>query len=191
MDGNRGPRTCPEPSPRRSRHFEPDRLLHLFATDAYTVHRLVYETCAGEDGRRFLYAPFVLAGHLHAVFVRPFDVPTRFAAGQAFEMTLRAMPAVKSSGRRRSIGAARSKDPLRLRWLEARARAHGFALLAVPRMRIERVRLEGAKRPFGFTACIYRVPVRITDARRFTRAYTHGVGQGRAWGCAMPILCEA
>ena len=59
--------------------------MHLFATDAYTVHRLVYETYAGEDGRRFLYAPFVLTAHLHAVLVRPFDVATRFAAGQAFE----------------------------------------------------------------------------------------------------------
>lgn len=166
-------------------------MVRLLAADGYDIHRLVYAMFAGKDGRDFLYAPWVLAGHLHAVFVRPFDVATRFAAGQVFEMTLRAMPAVKSSGRRRSIGAARSNDPLRLRWLEARARAHGFALLAVPRMRIERVRLEGAKRPFGFTACIYRVAVRITDARRFTRAYTHGVGQGRAWGCGMPILREA
>ena len=170
---------------------ESDRMVRLLAADGYDVHRLVYATFATAGARDFLYAPFVLAGDLHIVFVRHFDIETRFAEGQAFSLTLRAMPAVKVRGRRRSIGAARSKEPLRLRWLEARAREHGFALLAAPEMRIERVRLEAARRPFAFNACIYRVPVRVTDALRFTRAYAGGVGQGRAWGCGMPILREA
>ena len=157
---------------------EPDRLVRLRATDGYDVHRLIYETFATQDGRDFLYAPFAVAGDLHAVFVRRLDVQTRFVAGMEFVLTLRAMPAVKMAGRRRSIGAARTKDPLRLRWIEARARAHGFTLLAAPEMHIERVRLEAAKRPFGFNACVYRVAIRITDAVRFTRAYTRGIGQG-------------
>ena len=169
---------------------EPDRLVRLLATDGYDVHRLIYEAFATGGGRDFLYAPFAVDGDLHAVFVRRLDVATCFAAGFEFSMTLRAMPAVKMAGRRRSIGAARSKDALRLRWIDARAREHGFTLLAAPEMCVERVRLEAAKRPFGFNACIYRVPIRVTDAARFTRAYTHGIGQGRAWGCAMPILRE-
>ena len=168
----------------------PDQLVRLLATDGYDVHRLIYQTFATGDGRDFLYAPFAVAGDLHAVFVRRFDVATRFAAGMEFAMTLRAMPAVKTAGRRRSIGASRTKDRLRLRWIEARAREHGFALLAAPEMRVERVRLETAKTPFGFNACIYRAPIRVTDAVRFTRAYTRGIGQGRAWGCAMAILRE-
>ena len=124
------------------------------------------------------------------MFVRRLDVATRFAEGMAFEMTLRAMPTVKCGGRRRSIGASRSKDGLRMRWIEARAREHGFTLLATPQLGVERVRLEGAKRPFGFNACVYRVRVRVADAARFTRAYTRGIGQGRAWGCGMAILHE-
>lgn len=175
---------------RRSAAFEPDRVLRLRAADGYDVHRLIYESFATEHGRDFLYAPFVLEGNRHAVFVRRFDVATRFAEEMEFRMTLRAMPTVKANGRRRSIGAARSKDPMRLRWLEARATERGFALLAAPEMRVERVRLEAARRPFAFNACIYRVVVRVTDAVRFTRAYTRGVGQGRAWGCAMAILRE-
>ena len=110
----------------------PDQLVRLLATDGYDVHRLIYQTFATGDGRDFLYAPFAVAGDLHAVFVRRFDVATRFAAGMEFAMTLRAMPAVKTAGRRRSIGASRTKDRLRLRWIEARAREHGFALLAAP-----------------------------------------------------------
>ena len=171
--------------------MEPDQCVRLLAADGYDVHRLVYATCATGGVRDFLYAPFVLDGSLHAVFVRRFDVPTRFTEGMAFQMTLRAMPAVKANGRRRSIGASRWKDSLRLRWLEARARAHGFTLLDAPQMRVERVRLERARLPFGFNACLYRVPVRVDDALRFARAYTRGIGQGRAWGCGMVILHEA
>ena len=177
------PSTTSAPSP-----APPDRIVHLLATDGYAIHRLVYAAFATAGGRDFLYAPFALGGALHEVYVRRFDVATRFAAGHEFEMRLRALPTVKSLGRARSIGAARSKDALRRRWLDARAAAHGFTLLEAPRMRTERVRLETAKRPFAFNACRYRVAIRVTDAVRFTRAYTRGVGQGRAWGCAMPML---
>lgn len=173
---------------RPSPAFAPDRVVRLLATDGYAVHRLVYGAFASAGARDFLYAPFARDGALHEVFVRRFDVATRFAAGDEFEMRLRAMPTMKRAGRRRSIGAARSKDAHRTRWLRARAAEHGFTLLDTPRMRIERVRLETAKRPFAFNACIYRVALRVTDAVRFTRAYTGGIGQGRAWGCAMPML---
>ena len=158
----------------------PDQVVRLLATDGYDVHRLIYEAFVTAGGRDFLYAPFAVGGGLHAVFVRRFDVQTRFAAGMQFAMTLRAMPAVKANGRRRSIGAARAKDALRLRWIEARARERGFTLLATPEMRVERVRLEAAKRPFAFNACIYRVPIRVTDAVRFTRRLhpRHRTGQG-------------
>ena len=175
---------------RRLAAVEPDRFVRLLAADGYEVHRLVYATFAAGGVRDFLYAPFLLDGCLHAVFVRRFDVPTRFAEGMEFQMTLRAMPAVKANGRRRSIGVSHAKDSLRLRWIEARASEHGFTLLAAPEMQLERVRLEAARRPFGFNACIYRVPVRVVDAVRFTRAYTRGVGQGRAWGCGMALLRE-
>ena len=90
--------------------------------------------------------------------------------------------------RRRSIGAARSKDSLRLRWIHARACENGFRLLSEPEMRVERVRLEEAKVPFAFNACIYRAPIRVTGSAKFTRAYTRGLGQGRAWGCGMIVL---
>ena len=106
-------------TPARSGAFEPDRVVHLVAADDYRVHQ-----------RGFLFAPLALIGGVHAVLVRPFDVATRFAEGQEFRMLLRAMPAVKCAGRRRSIGAARAK----------------------------RVRLEGTRRPFGFDACVYRPP---------------------------------
>ena len=111
----------------------PDQVVRLLATDGYDVHRLIYEAFVTGGGRDFLYAPFAVGGGLHAVFVRRFDVQTRFAAGMQFAMTLRAMPAVKANGRWRSIGAARAKDGLRLRWLEARARERGFTLAGDPR----------------------------------------------------------
>ena len=160
----RGPAPPRASATRPSAAFDPDRVVHLLATDGYAIHRLVYAAFATGGARDFLYAPFALGGALHEVVVRRFDIATRFAAGDEFEMRLRALPTVKSRGRARSIGAARSKDALRRRWLEA------------------------AKRPFAFNACRYRVAIRVTDAVRFTRAYTGGVGQGRAWGCAMPML---
>ena len=40
-----------------------------------------YEAFVTGGGRDFLYAPFAVDGGLHAVFVRRFDVQTRFAAG--------------------------------------------------------------------------------------------------------------
>lgn len=181
-----GPVACD----RRHAAAEPDQCLRLLAADGYGVHRLVYATFASAGVRDFLYAPYSVAETAYVVFVRRIDLRTHFAQGMAFEMTLRAMPTVKCSGRRRSIGASRAKDGLRMRWIEARARAHGFTLLATPRLCVERVRLEGAKRPFGFNACIYRVPIRLTDPDRFTRAYTRGIGQGRAWGCGMVMLHE-
>ena len=184
----RGPAPPRASATRPSAAFDPDRVVHLLATDGYAIHRLVYAAFATGGARDFLYAPFALGGALHEVVVRRFDIATRFAAGDEFEMRLRALPTLKSRGRARSIGAARSKDALRRRWLDARAAEHGFTLLEAPRMRIERVRLEAAKRPFAFNACRYRVAIRVTDAVRFTRAYTGGVGQGRAWGCAMPML---
>ena len=164
--------------------------MRLLATDGYHIHRLVYGAFASDAGRHFLYAPFVVAGTQYVVFVRPSDVETRFAEDQVFEMRLRAMPTVKSGGRRRSIGTSRSKDGLRMRWIEARAREHGFTLQAAPQMRVERVRLESAKTPWGFNVCHYGVPIRLIDPARFTRAYTRGIGQGRAWGCGMVILNE-
>ena len=57
-------------------------------------------------------------------------------------------------------------------------------------MQVERVRLEEAKVPFAFNACIYRAPIRVTESANFTRAYTRGLGQGRAWGCGMIVLRE-
>ena len=170
--------------------FDPDRVIRLIATDGYHVHRLIYEALAKDGIRDFLFAPFSVSGGLHAVLVRPGNVRTRFTEGQRFHMTLRAMPSVKMAGRRRSIGAGRSKDSLRLRWIHARARENGFRLRSEPEMRVERVRLEDAKIPFAFNACIYRAPICVTDAGKFTRAYTRGLGQGRAWGCAMIILRE-
>ena len=170
--------------------FEADRLVRLLATDAYDLHRLVYLAFARDGVRDFLFAPLRVSGELHEVLVRSGAVATRFAQGHEFDLTLRAMPAVKHAGKRRSIGAARVKDPLRRRWIHARAREHGFELLADPEMQVERVRLEAAKRPFGVNACRYRAPVRVTEAGRFTRAYARGLGQGRAWGCGMMILAE-
>ena len=175
---------------RRWRAFPPDRIVRLLATDGYHIHRLVYGAFARDAGRDFLYAPFAIAGTEHVVLVRRSDVETRFAEDQVFEMRLRAMPAVKSGGRRRSIGVSRAKDRLRVCWIEARAREHGFTLQAAPQMRVEHVRLESSKSPWGFNACHYRAPIRLTDPARFTRAYTRGIGQGRAWGCGMVILHE-
>ena len=171
--------------------FAPDRIVRLVATDGYQIHRLIYEALAKDGVRDFLFAPFAVDGGLHAVLVRSSDVGTRFAEGQRFQMTLRAMPSVKTAGRRRSIGAARSKDSLRLRWIHARARENGFTLLSDPEMRVERVRLEEAKIPFAFNACIYRAPIRISEPEKFTRAYVRGLGQGRAWGCGMIVLRDA
>ena len=57
---------------------------------------------APPGARDFQYAPFALEGALHEVYVRRFDVATRFAAGHEFEMRLRALPTVKSGGRPRS-----------------------------------------------------------------------------------------
>ena len=171
--------------------FEPDRVVRLVAHDGYHVHRLIYATLATRGVRDFLFAPFAVDGDVYAVLVRPLGVETHFAEGQRFHLTLRAMPAVKHGGKRRSIGASRSKDSLRLRWIRSRADESGFRLLADPRMRVERIRLEDAKIPFGFNSCLYQAPIRITDPAPFTRAYTRGVGQGRAWGCGMMILREA
>ena len=137
-----------EPIPAgRSAAFERDRVVRLVAGDGYHVHRLIYEALAKDGVRDFLFAPFAATGGLHVVLVRSRDAKTSFAEGQRFRMTLRAMPSVKSDGRRRSIGAGRSKDSLRLRWIRARGRENGFDLLAEPEMQVERVRLEEAKPP--------------------------------------------
>ena len=178
------------PNNHRSRAFAPDQIVRLLATDGYHIHRLVYGAFTSDAGRQFLYAPIAVAGTEHVVLVRRSDIETRFAEDQKFEMRLRAMPTVKSGGRRRSIGVSRAKDQLRVRWIEARARARGFTLQATPQMRVERVRLESARTPWAFNACHYRAPIRLTDPARFTRAYTRGIGQGRAWGCGMVILHE-
>ena len=138
----------------RSAAFDRDQVVRLIATDGYQVHRLIYEALAKDGVRNFLFSAYPAAGGLHVVLVRSCDVRTSFADGQRFHMTLRAMPAVKMAGRRRSIGAAPSKDSLRLRWIHARARDNGFTLLSEPEMQVERVRPEEAKVPFAFNACI-------------------------------------
>ena len=170
--------------------FEPDRVVGVLATDGYHVHQLVYATFARGGVRRFLFCPVAVSGPAYRVRVRPCDIETRFAEGQEFLMALRALPTVKAAGKRRSIGRARAKDPLRLRWIRVRAREHGFALRSEPGLRVERVRFEAARLPFGVTVCTYRAQVRVTDAAKFARAYTRGIGQGRAWGCGMMILTE-
>ena len=170
--------------------LEPDRMVRLFAADDYQVHRLVYALFARDGVRDFLFSSVAVSGSSHQVLVRRVGVATCFREGQQFDMELRAMPSVKRAGRRRSIGAARAKDSLRLRWLGARAKEHGFELRSAPEMWLERIRLEQAKTPFAVNACIYRARVRVIDSGRFARAYTRGVGQGRAWGCGMMILGE-
>ena len=175
---------------RRSPAFEPDRVVGVLATDGYHVHQLVYATFARGGARRFLFCPVAESGAAYRVRVRPCDIETRFAQGQEFLMDLRAMPTVKTGGKRRSIGRARAKDPLRLRWICARAREHGFALRSEPELRVARLRFEAARVPFGVNVCTYRARVRVTDAAKFSRAYTRGIGQGRAWGCGMMILTE-
>ena len=170
--------------------FDEDCVLRLLAADGYELHRLVYEAFACEGERGFLFAPVAVRGRDHRVLVRPRDIATCFAHGQRFDLTLRAVPTVKHAGRRRSIGAARERDPLRLRWIHARARERGFRLLDEPEMWVERVRIGRPPRPFSFNACLYRARIAVTEPGRFTRAYTDGLGQGRAWGCGMLILAE-
>ena len=174
----------------RSAAFEPDRVVGVLATDGYHVHQLVYATFARGGARRFLFCPVAVAGPAYRVRVRPCDVETCFADGQEFRMVLRAMPTVKTAGKRRSIGRARAKDPLRLRWIRARAREHGFALWSEPELRVERVRFEAARIPFGVNVCTYRARVRVTDVAKFACAYARGIGPGRAWGCGMMILTD-
>ena len=174
----------------RSPAFEPDRVVGVLATDGYHLHQLVYATFAHGGARRFLFCPVAVAGPAYRVRVRPCDVETCFADGQEFLMVLRAMPTVKTGGKRRSIGRAGAKDPLRIRWIRARAREHGFAVRSEPELRVERVRFEAARIPFGVNVCTYRARVRVTDAAKFSRAYTRGIGQGRAWGCGMMILAD-
>jgi len=170
--------------------FDADLELRVLAADGYELHRLVYAALTRGGERHFLFATVEVRGHAHRVLVRPRHLATRFVVGQRFELTLKALPTVKDAGRRRSIGAARARDPLRLRWIHARAREHGFALLDPPRTRVERVRIAKPGRPFVFNACRYQAPVGVTDRAKFTRAYLRGIGQGRAWGCGMMILTE-
>lgn len=90
--------------------FEPNRVVRLVARDGYHIHRLIYEALATRGVRDFLFAPFAAAGDVYAVLVRPSGVETRFAEGQRFHLTLQAMPTGKQGGKRRGIGASRSKD---------------------------------------------------------------------------------
>ena len=170
--------------------FDEDTVLRLIAADHYELHRLVYEALAHVGERDFLFAPAAVRARARRVLVRPFRIETRFRVGQRFDMRLRALPTVKYESRRRSIGAAPAKDPLRLRWIRARARENGFRLLDEPEMTVERVRIPKPGHTFAFNACLYRAPIAVADPVRFTRAYTRGIGQGRAWGCAMVILTE-
>ena len=175
----------------RPARFDQDLELRVLAADGYELHRLVYAALAHDGERGFLFAPIEVRGRAHRVLVRPCHLARQFAPGQRFELTLRAWPTVKHEGRRRSVGAARTKDPLRIRWIHARAVQSGFRLLDEPRMRVEQVRVGKPGRPFAFNACLYRAPIQVTDPERFTHAYLHGIGQGRAWGCAMVVLSEA
>ena len=188
--GAGAPQTSRPHVPARPGEFDEDAVLRLIAADHYELHRLVYEALAHAGVRRFLFAPVPVHAHAYRVLVRACRLAPSFYKGQRFEMTLRALPTVKLAGRRRSIGAAPDKDPLRLRWIRARARENGFRLLDEPEMTVERVRIPKPGHPFAVNACLYRAPIEITDPVRFTRAYTRGVGQGRAWGCAMVILTE-
>ena len=174
----------------RSPAIPPDRVVGVLASDGYHVHQLVYATFARGGARQFLFCPVAISGREYRVRVRPCDIETRFTDGQEFDLDLRALPTVKVAGKRRSIGRAPAKDALRLRWIRARAREHGFALRSEPALRVERVRLDAAKIPFAVTVCTYRARVRVTDAAKFARAYTRGIGQGRAWGCGMMILSD-
>ena len=137
----------------RSPAFEPDRVVGVLATDGYHVHQLVYAAFARDGARPFLFCPVAVSGPAYRVRVRPCDIETRFAEGQEFSMNLRAMPTVKMAGKRRSIGRARAKDRLRLRWIHARE--HGFALRSEPELRVERVRFEAVRIPFGVNVCTY------------------------------------
>ena len=175
---------------RRSAAFAPDRVVGVLAADGYHVHQLVYAAFARGGARRFLFCPVARSGDSYRVRVRSYDIATCFGEGQEFSMELRAMPTVKMGGKRRSVATTRSKDPLRLRWIRARAHEHGFELRCEPSLRVERVRLEGARLAFGLNVCTYRVRVRVTDAAKFAHAYARGIGQGRAWGCGMMILTE-
>ena len=188
--GAGAPPVTGSPGSARPARFDQDLELRVLAADGYELHRLVYAALAHEGERGFLFAPIEVRGRAHRVLVRPCHLARHFAVGQRFELILRAWPTVKHAGRRRSVGAARSKDPLRLRWIQARAIQSGFRLLDEPTIRVERVRVPKPGRPFTFNACLYRAPIRVTDPERFTRAYLQGIGQGRAWGCAMVVLRE-
>lgn len=177
-------------APERSPVLPPDRVVSVLATGDYQIHQLVYAAFACGGTRRFVFRALAISGREYRVRVRPSDIETRFTDGQAFDLDLRALPTVKVAGKRRSIGRAPAKDSLRLRWIRSRSREHGFTLRSIPELRVERIRLDAAKIPFGVTVCTYRAQVRVTDAARFARAYTRGIGQGRAWGCGMMILSE-
>ena len=120
--GAGAPRTSGPHGPTGPSAFDGDAVLRLIAADHYELHRLVYEALANAGERDFLFAPVAVRARACRVLVRPFRTETRFRVGQRFDMTLRALPTVKYESRRRSIGAAPAKDPLRLRWIRARRR---------------------------------------------------------------------
>ena len=93
------------------------------------------------------------------------------------------MPTVKTAGKRRSIGRARAKDPLRLRWIRARAREHGFALWSEPELRVERVRIRSGADPLWSQ----RLHVPGASARDRCREVRLCVRQGDRTGTRMGL----
>lgn len=158
--------------------------------DGFQLHQAVYEALHREE-RDFLFAPTTV-GDRDAVVVRgnhglgrKVEVPE---VGVETGFTLRAHPTVKRFGRKRSIARGRHKDDLRLRWMNRRAKEHGFEVVGEPSMRIDHVEVGKPGHEHGFNAVVFTGRLRVMDAEKLTAALQNGIGGSRAWGCGLMLL---
>lgn len=116
-------------------------------------------------------------------------VVDKFKENRVFCFDLMAMPSKKvktvESLNSKRVFLGREVD--RRVWLSEKAIQHGFEILSF----VEENSIDNRIKQGGFKSVVFKGTLRIKDREKFIKAYKHGIGAEKAFGCGMLLLYNA
>lgn len=95
---------------------------------------------------------------------------------------------------RKSVSCKQAMDEAAHAWLQARAEASGFKLVAAPIMsayRQHELRKAKPSKPIRFSSIDYEGVIEVVDSESLVNGMRHGIGRAKAFGCGLMLVRRA
>lgn len=155
--------------------------------NARRIHEEAWATAVGSapcNQRPFIFDFRIINGSRLFLHVRPCGEQAPFSADQTIRIVVR-LAAVRRRGNEELSIPAEDLG----RWMADLFGRHGFRLDAIVDLSLERIPFGRAGNPRRYIpTVIARAQVTVADFASASKAWGHGIGRDRAWGCGTLLL---